>query len=72
MTALEHVHEISFHQKLRLLEAIWDHMAREEGNWEMPQWREEIMNECERLMAESETAFIDWEDAKNGIKTAVE
>src|SRR5262245_38853707 len=71
MTALEQVQEISVHEKLRLMEAIWDQMAREEGNWEVSQWHEEILNECARLIAEGETTFIDWENAKKRIKAAV-
>jgi len=72
MTALEQVQEISFQEKFRLMEAIWDQIAREGGNSEVPQWHEEILNECERLLAEGDATFIDWEDAKARIKAAVE
>ena len=72
MTALEQIQEISFQEKLRLMEAIWEQMSREECNWEVPRWHEEILNECERLLAEGDATFIDWEDAKTHIKAAVE
>jgi hypothetical protein len=72
MTALEQIQEISIHEKLRVMEAIWEQMSREEGNSEVPQWHEEIVNECERLMAEGEAILINCEDAKKRIKAAVE
>ena len=72
MTALERIQEISVHEKLRLMEAIWDQMAREEGNWEVPQWHEEILEECGRLIAEGEATFVEWEDRKKQIKAAIE
>lgn len=72
MTALEQIQEISVHEKLRLIEAIWSQMAREEGNWEVPQWHEEIMEECERLIAEGQATFAEWEDGKKRIKAAIE
>ncbi|MCI0745600.1 MAG: addiction module protein [Verrucomicrobia subdivision 3 bacterium] len=71
MTALEEIHKLPFHEKLLVMEAIWDDICREEEKLEVPQWHKEILDERERLIAEGKAQFIDWEDAKKQIKEAI-
>ena len=72
MTALEEIHKMPLREKLLVMEAIWDDISREEENLEVPQWHKDILDERERLIAEGKAKFIDWDDAKNQIREALE
>lgn len=60
------------HEKILIMEAIWDDISREEANLEVPQWHKDLLDERERLIAEGKPQFIDWEDAKKQINEAIE
>jgi len=72
MTALEQIHQLPFREKVLIMEAIWDDLSREEQNLEVPQWHKDMLDERERLISEGKGNFIDWEQAKQEIKRAVE
>ena len=59
-------------EKLRVMEAIWDDISREEENLEVPQWHKDLLEERERLIAEGKAKFVDWEEAKQQIKEATQ
>ena len=54
------------------MEAIWDDISREEENLDVPQWHKDTLDERERLIAEGQAQFVDWEEAKRQIKEATE
>jgi hypothetical protein len=72
MTAIEQVRQLPLHEKLLIMEAIWEDISREEASLEVPQWHKDILDERELLIAEGGAEFIDWEDAKKQIKRAVQ
>ena len=72
VTALEQIHQMPLREKLLVLEAIWDDIAREEENLEVPQWHKDILDERERMVADGKAQFMDWEAAKTQIKEATE
>jgi hypothetical protein len=72
MTALEQVRQMSLHEKLLVMEAIWDEISREEATLEVPQWHKDLLDEREGQVAGGQAQFIDWEEAKKQIKEATE
>lgn len=72
MIALEKIHQLPFREKLRVMEAIWDDISREEENLETPQWHKETLDERERLTTEGKAQFLNWEEAKRQIKKATQ
>ena len=72
MIALEQIHQLPLHEKLLVMEAIWDDISRHEENVEVPQWHKETLDERERLVAEGKAQFIDWEQAKRQINEAIQ
>ena len=60
------------HEKLRLMEAIWDDISRAEESLEVAEWHKDILDERERLITEGKAQFVDWEDTKKRIKKAIE
>lgn len=71
MTALAELRELPLHEKLRMMEALWDEIAPLEAELEVPQWHKDILDERERLVQEGKATFIEWETAKQQIKDAV-
>jgi len=71
MIALDELHELPLHDKLRMMEALWDDIAPLEAELEIPQWHKDLLDERERLVAEGKASFIDWETAKRQIKDSV-
>jgi hypothetical protein len=72
MIALGEIHNMPFHEKLFVMEAIWDDISREEERLEVPQWHKDILDEREQLIADGKAKFIDWEEAKRQINEATE
>ena len=72
VSAIEQIHQMPLHEKILVMEAIWDDICREEDGLEVPQWHKDILDERDRLIAEGKARFIDWEDAKKQIKEAIQ
>ena len=72
MIALEQIHRMPLHEKLLVLEAIWEDICREEQNLEVPQWHKDLLDERERLVKEGKAQFVVWEEAERQIKEALE
>jgi hypothetical protein len=72
MIALDQIHKMPFHEKLLVMEAIWDDISHEEEKLDVPQWHKDILDEREQFIAEGKAKFIDWEEAKRQIKEANE
>ena len=72
MIALEQIRQLPLREKLRLMEAIWDDISREEQDLEVPQWHKEMLDEREPLLAEEKAQFMDWEEARRQIDEATQ
>lgn len=72
MFAIEQIHRLPLHEKLLVMEAIWEDISREDDALEVPQWHKDIIDERERLIAEDKAQFIEWEDVKSQIRQAVQ
>jgi putative addiction module component (TIGR02574 family) len=68
--AIEEVRQMSLHEKLQLMEAVWEDIARDEEALEVPEWHKTLLDERERLIREGKAQFIDWEEAKQRIREA--
>ena len=71
MIALSEIHELPLHEKLRMMEVLWDGIAPLEAEVEVPQWHKDLLDEREQLIQEGKAKFIDWETAKLQIKDAI-
>jgi hypothetical protein len=70
MIAREQIQQMPLHEKLFVMEALWEDISRDEQNLEMPQWHKDILDERQALIAEGKAEFIDWEEAKKQIREA--
>lgn len=63
--------ELSFNQKLNLMESIWDDLTKDEIKPESPSWHKEVLEDREQALASGKTIVSDWEDAKERIRKNV-
>ena len=48
MSAIEQIHQMPLHEKILVMEAIWDDIRRREEKLDVPQWHKDILDERER------------------------
>lgn len=72
MIALEEIHQLPFREKLRVMEATWDDICREEQYLEVSAWHKEVLDERERLLADGKAQFLEWDEAKRQIDEATQ
>ena len=60
--------ELSFSEKLDLMEVLWTELSREEYELESPAWDETVLADRDAALASGEEACSDWEEAKVRIR----
>jgi len=63
--------QLSFTQKLDLMEMLWADMVGNEKNLESPVWHEAILNDREVALDAGKITVSNWEEAKERIKKNV-
>ena len=71
MIEIAELRELPLHEKLRMMEALWDGIAPSEAELELPQWHKDLLDEREQLLREGKAGFIDGEVAKEQIREAI-
>jgi hypothetical protein len=60
--------ELSFAQKLDLMETLWADLFRDEKKLKSPAWHEPVLMDREEAFASGKSTVSDWEQAKKRIK----
>lgn len=63
--------QLSFTQKLNLMEMLWDDMVSNEKNMGSPAWHEPILNAREAALKSGKETLSSWEEAKERIRKNV-
>jgi len=63
--------QLSFAQKLELMEALWADLTRDEKKLKSPAWHETVLKDREETFAAGKVTVSDWEQAKKRIKKKV-
>jgi len=58
-------------EKLCMMEAIWDDLARDPVELSSPEWHAQALNEAEQAHAENQADFISWDVAKKMLRDTV-
>ena len=70
MIAQSEVRQMSFPEKVALLETVWSEIAADPGQVEVPQWHKEILDERDLALKEGRATVLDWDEAKRQIEQA--
>jgi len=63
MNALE-IQQMPRSEKLKLMEALWADLSRDEAELESPAWHADALRETSERVARGEEKVLDWEQAK--------
>lgn len=63
--------QLTFTQKLDLMEALWADMIGDEKKLESPAWHEAVLNDRETALNAGKISASSWEEAKERIKKNV-
>jgi hypothetical protein len=63
--------ELTLAQKLDLMEALWNDLAKNEETLESPGWHEQVLRDREEALASGSATVSDWEEAKDRIREKV-
>ena len=63
--------EMTLHEKLAMMELLWEDLARSPESIESPTWHKDILDERRQQIAEGKVQFVDWETAKAEIRNKV-
>ena len=63
--------EMTLHEKLAAMEALWEDLARSPQSIESPAWHEEVLDERRQRIADGNARFADWETAEIEIRNKV-
>lgn len=63
--------DLTFSQKLNLMETIWDEITTDDKQLESPDWHKDILNDRENALESGKAKFSDWEEAKERIRRKV-
>lgn len=66
MPATVDLQQMSVSEKLRLMEALWSDLSKEDVA--SPSWHGEVLAERDRLIDSGEEKFLDWETAKKQLR----
>ncbi|MBM3302089.1 MAG: addiction module protein [Deltaproteobacteria bacterium] len=63
--------KLSLAQKLDLMEAIWEDLAKHEQTLESPDWHGRVLKDRDEALAAGKATVSSWEEAKDRIRRNV-
>lgn len=63
--------QLSFAQKLHLMETLWADLTKDEKTFKSPAWHKTILKDREKALEAGKVTVTDWEQAKKRIKRKV-
>jgi len=63
---------LSKEEKLRVMEAIWEDLSKEDEEIESPKWHQEALQETEQQLNLGEEKKVEWDNAKKELRKRFE
>jgi hypothetical protein len=63
--------DLTFGQKLNLLESVWDDLSKEEQKLDSPSWHKDILSDRKDALAIGKLTISEREEAKDRIRKKV-
>jgi len=61
------ISQLSFEEKLEVMEALWEDLRSHADLMLVPQWHKDVLDNRERMIETGEARFNDWDSAKKRI-----
>jgi len=66
------IKNLSREEKLRVMEAIWEDLSREDEAVESPDWHQKALQETEHRLNSGQEEIVDWQSAKKELRKRFE
>ena len=66
------IKHLSREEKLRIMEALWEDLSREDEEVESPDWHQKALQETEHRLGLGQEKIVDWKAAKNELRERFE
>ena len=66
------IKHLSREEKLRVMEAIWEDLSREDDEVESPYWHQKALQETEQRLNSGQEMIVDWKVAKKELRKRFE
>lgn len=63
---------LSREEKLRIMEAIWEDLSKDQEQVESPEWHREALEETDRRRQAGREGLVDWQEAKKELRKRFE
>ena len=63
---------LSREEKLRVMEAIWEDLSKDQEQIESPEWHRQALAETDRRRQSGKEAVVDWQEAKKELRKRFE
>ncbi len=63
---------LSREEKLRIMEAIWEDLSKDDEKVESPEWHREALEETDQRRQSGQEGVVDWQEAKKELRKRFE
>ncbi len=72
MNTINEIKSMSREEKLKVMEALWEDLSRDEEKLASPDWHGDALRETEKRVTAGEEDRVDWSDAKKELRKRFE
>ena len=66
------IRHLSREEKLKVMEAIWEDLSREDEAVDSPDWHQKELQETEQRLSSGQEKIVDWQSAKKELRARFE
>jgi hypothetical protein len=66
------IQNLSKEEKLRVMEAIWEDLSKDDDQIESPDWHLQALQETDQRLRSGQENIVDWHDAKKELRKRFE
>jgi hypothetical protein len=66
------IQNLSKEEKLRVMEAIWEDLSKDDDQIESPDWHLQALQETDKRLRSEQENIVDWHDAKKELRKRFE
>ena len=66
------IKQMSREEKLRVMEALWEDLSREDQSIQSPAWHKSLLQETEQRVQTGQEKILDWKEAKKELRKRFE
>lgn len=72
MEILQQIKQLSYIDKLKVMEVLWKDISSDEEKYDSPSWHEDALKETEKRMSNGVEEIVDWGIAKKILRKKFE